>query len=68
MQKFLDEVQTMAGHFTTFLEGATIALLESAFGSSMATLGSSESITPKLRFEDVSVPFFYDHGLSDRDA
>jgi hypothetical protein len=65
LRAFLNEVQSTATYFTAFLEGAILVLLESALPSPLANHGSTESIEPRFRFDDVAIPHFYDHGLED---
>jgi len=65
LQTFLDEVQSMAGYFTAFLEGAILVLLESALPSPLVSQSNTESIEPRFRFDDVAIPHFYNHGLGD---
>jgi hypothetical protein len=63
LQTFFDEVQSTAGHFTAFLEGAILMLLESVLPSPLVSQSRTESIEPRFAFEDVAIPHFYDHGL-----
>ena len=65
LQTFLDDVQLTASHFTVFLEGAILVLLESALPSPLASQGSTETIAPRFRFDGVAIPHFYDHGVAD---
>lgn len=65
LQTLLDDVQSTASRFTTFLEGAILVLLESALRSPLAQHGTTETIAPRFGFDDVSVPYFYEHGLGD---
>ena len=57
-QIFLDEVQEVASLFTQFLQGVIMAILEKQFGSDLSRYGTDEEITPRLRFDEVSIPFF----------
>jgi hypothetical protein len=65
LQPFLHEVQSTAQNFTDFLEGAILALLESALPGTLADHATSESIEPRFRFEDIAIPYFFEHGLGD---
>ena len=65
LKTFFEEVQSLAGSFTVFLEGAIMAILEEASVSPLATQGRDEEIAPRQRFEDVAIPHFYNHGLKD---
>jgi hypothetical protein len=65
LQKFLDDVQSTASRFTTFLEGAIQVLLESALRSPLAQHGTTEAIAPRFGFGGVAIPYFYEHGLAD---
>ncbi|MDT3779747.1 hypothetical protein PJI16_19485 [Nitrospira sp. MA-1] len=65
LQKFLEEVQLTANHFTNFLEGVTLVFLTSVYPSPIRAQGSIEVIDPPFQFEGIAIPHFYDHGLSD---
>lgn len=65
LETFLDEVQSVASHFTSFLEGAILVLLESALPTPLAGQSRCESIEPRFCFGDVAIPHFYDHGPGD---
>jgi hypothetical protein len=65
LQTFLDEVQSTASHFTAFLEGAILALLDSPVQPPLVSQCSTEAIEPRFSFEDVVIPYFYDHRLGD---
>ena len=65
LQRLLDEVQTIATQFTSFLEGVTLLLLELVIPSLESTQGSVEVIDPQLSFVDIAIPHFYNHDLPD---
>jgi hypothetical protein len=65
LKTFFEEVQSLAASFTVFLEGAIIAILEEASGSPLANQGHDEEIAPRQGFEDVAIPYFYNHGLKE---
>jgi len=67
LQMFLDEVQSAARQFTAFLEGAIIVLLEKALKSTLASQGKTENIVLRKSFDEIAIPYFYDHGLLDED-
>jgi hypothetical protein len=58
MQTFLNDVQTMAGHFTTFLEGVTLVFLKEIFGDRFADQGTEEEVTVNQSFSEVRIPYF----------
>lgn len=64
LQKFFDEVQSLAEHFTIFLEGALIALLEEATQSKFSNLQhEDQEIVLQEGWGDVGIPHFYHHDL-----
>lgn len=66
LQTFFDEVQSLAEHFTIFLEGALIAILEEGAQSKLANLGYEEQeIAPQQGWADVRIPHFYNHDLQE---
>lgn len=58
MQTFLGDVQTMAGHFTTFLEGVTLIFLREMFGDRFADHGTEDEVTVSQSFSEVRIPYF----------
>ena len=58
MKTFLDDVQSMAGHFTTFLEGVTLVLLKQLFGERFADQSTEEEIIVNQSFSEVRIPYF----------
>lgn len=58
LKTFLDDVQTMTSNFTTFLEGATIVLLEKALGGKLGDHGHEESLTVRQSYSEVQLPYF----------
>ena len=58
MQTFLDDVQSMAGHFTTFLEGLTLVLLRKTLGEDFANQGTEEEVIVNQSFSQVRIPYF----------
>lgn|GEM_PF-5921296 len=65
LQSFFEDVQSLAGNFTVFLEGVIIAILEEATGAPLSNQGYDEQIFPRETFENVMIPYCYDHGLSE---
>lgn len=65
LQKFLDDVHAVASNFSTFLEGVIVVLVESALQSPLGQNGFTETLAPKLSFDEISVPYFYEHGIVD---
>jgi hypothetical protein len=57
-QTFLDDVQTMTSHFTTFLEGAAIVLLETTLGGKLADHGREEELHVQQSYSEVQLPYF----------
>lgn len=62
-EMYFDEIQSTASQFTTFLEGAILVLLERALSAPLGSQRCAVNISPQLRFEEVAIPYFYDHGL-----
>jgi hypothetical protein len=58
LQTFLDHVQTMASHFTTFLEGAVTVLLEKTLGGKLADHGREEELSVQQSYSEVQLPYF----------
>ena len=58
MAKFMDDVQTVAADFTTFLEGATVSFLQLIFGSNFGDKTTEEKIDVQQSFLDVRIPYF----------
>ena len=58
MKTFLDDVQSMASHFTTFLEGVMLALLKHLVGERLADQSIEEEITVDQSFSEVRIPYF----------
>ncbi len=58
MQTFLDDVQSMASHFTTFLEGLTLVLLRKTLGEDFANQGTAEEVIVNQSFSQVRIPYF----------
>ena len=58
MAKFLDEVQTMTSHLTTFLEGITLVFLQVIFGANFSAKATEEEIGVELSFAKVQIPYF----------
>ena len=58
LQVFFDDVQTMANHMTTFLEGVTMRITEIALGTSLEVAAKEESIAVTQSFGEVSIPYF----------
>jgi len=58
MAKFLDEVQKMASHLTTFLEGVTLVFLQDVLGTNFAARTTEEQIDVQQSFAEVQIPYF----------
>jgi hypothetical protein len=58
LQTFLDDVQTMVSHFTTFLEGAAIVLLERTLGGKLGDHGREEELQVQQSYSEVQLPYF----------
>jgi hypothetical protein len=58
MQTFLDDVQSMASHFTNFLEGVTLVLLRKTLGDDFRNQGTEEEIIVNQSFSQVRIPYF----------
>ena len=58
MKTFLDDVQSMAGHFTTFLEGVSLVLLRKLFGEHFVDQSTEEEVTVTRSFSEVHIPYF----------
>lgn len=65
LQGFFADVQSLAGNFIVFLEGVIIAIFEEAAGAPLSSQGYDEEIFPRETFEDVMIPYFYNHGLAE---
>lgn len=63
---YLDEIQSAANHFTTFLEGVILVLIEKVLSPHLDK-SVSEDISPQLSFEEVAIPYFYNHDLPEED-
>ena len=59
LRRFFDEVQKVTSLFTQFLQGAIMAILEKQLGSDFSRYGTEEEISPRRKFEQISIPFFY---------
>ena len=59
LEKFLVEVQHVAGLFNNFLSGVMLVLLERCFGGSVAHLGFDEEVSRTRGQDEISIPFFY---------
>jgi hypothetical protein len=62
-EMYLNEIQSAAIQFTKFLEGAIVVLIEKVYRSHPKA-EIVENISPQLSFEDIAIPYFYDHGIS----
>lgn len=58
MGVFLNDVQSMAGHFTTFLEGVTLVFLKEILGDHFAEQAAEEDVTVNQLFSEVRIPYF----------
>jgi len=58
LQAFLHDVQTMAGHFTTFLEGITLAYLRKMLGDRLIDQGVDIEVKVTQSFSEVRIPYF----------
>ncbi|HCI13269.1 MAG: hypothetical protein A2063_04280 [Gallionellales bacterium GWA2_60_142] len=58
LQAFLNDVQTMSEHFTTFLEGVTLFYLEEMLGDSLTEQGRDIEIKVTQPFSEVRIPYF----------
>jgi len=57
-QTFMNDVQTMAGHFTTFLEGITLFYLKKMLGENLAEQGHNVEIKVAQHFSEVRIRYF----------
>jgi len=57
-QTFLNDVQTMASHFTTFLEGISLFYLKKMLGDNLAEQGHNVEIKVAQQFSEVCIPYF----------
>ena len=58
MERFVDEVHTMASHFNTFFEGVTLVLLRQMIGENFIEQGAEETISVESMYKDVRIPYF----------
>lgn len=58
MQMFLDDVQSIARHFTTFLEGVTLVLLREMLGAPFIDQAIEEEVMVNQSFSEVRIPYF----------
>ncbi len=58
MKTFLDDVQSMASHFTTFLEGVTLVLLKKLYGDRFTDQSVEEAMTVTQSLSEVRIPYF----------
>lgn len=58
LKLFLDDVQTMAGHFTIFLEDVTLFYLRKMLGDRLAAQGNDLEVKVAQSFSDVRIPYF----------
>lgn len=58
LQTFLDDVQTMARHFTTFLEGVTLVYLREMMGDRWIDQGAEFEVKVTQSFSEVRIPYF----------
>lgn len=58
LRNFFDEVQEVVSLFIEFLQGAIMAILEKQFGSDLSRYGTEEEISPRHKFDEISIPFF----------
>ncbi|MCW5799766.1 MAG: hypothetical protein KIT40_14805 [Nitrospira sp.] len=65
LNTYFDEVQSVAASFTVFLEGAIIVFMEVVLKSPLAHQGHEEEIAPCQRYEEVAIPYFYNHGFKE---
>lgn len=58
MAAFFHEVDVVSGHFRSFCEGVTRAILERLSGVNLDQLGALSDIAPKRKCSDISIPVF----------
>ena len=58
LQTFLEDVQIMTSHFTTFLEGAVIVLLEMTLDGELGDHGRAEDLQVQQSYSEVQLPYF----------
>lgn len=58
MAAFLHEVDIVSGHFRSFCEGVTRAILERLSGVNLDQQGALSDIAPKRKYSDISIPVF----------
>lgn len=58
LRVFFHDVQTIAHHMTTFLDGITMRLTENALSKNLQAAAEGESIDITHSFGEVSVPYF----------
>lgn len=55
---FFDDVQTMANHMTTLMEGITMLITEKAIGQPLRSAASAEPLVVTQSYSEVSIPYF----------
>lgn len=58
MAAFLHDVKIVSGHFRSFCEGVTRAILERLSGLNLDQMGALSDIAPKRKYSDISIPVF----------
>lgn len=58
LQRFFDDVQTMARHMVSFLEGVTLLIIERAIGARVGTVATPDSVAVTQPYSAVSIPYF----------
>lgn len=58
LQTFLHDVQTMARHFTTFLEGITLVQRREMMGDRLSEQGADLEVKVTQSFSEVRIPYF----------
>lgn len=58
-QTFLNDIQIVAGHFTTFLEGISLFYLKKMLGENLDKQGQLVEIKVAQKFSEVRIPYFF---------